>query len=138
MMFALYVLDYGAEFLTSQLLECRKTHMIGLRIKEERERLSLTQQGMADTIGVAKRTFIDWEKDRTSPNAVQLSALSNVGVDVLYVVTGVRSQPVVVPHVSPEKKELLDAFDGMTPDQRRAILEVGKGLAQPKPSKFAG
>lgn len=138
MMFALCVLDYGADFLTSQLLECRKTHMIGLRIKEERERLSLTQQGLADAIGIAKRTFIDWEKDRTSPTAVQLSALSDLGMDVLYVVTGHRAQPVVAQHVSPEKKELLDAFDGMTPEQRRAILEVGKGLAQPKPSKFAG
>lgn len=62
MMFALCVIDYGADYLTSQLKECRKTHMIGLRIKEERERLSLTQQGLADAIGVAKRTFIDWEK----------------------------------------------------------------------------
>ncbi|MBH2976835.1 helix-turn-helix domain-containing protein [Serratia marcescens] len=111
--------------------------MIGLRIKEERERLSLTQQGMADAIGVAKRTFIDWEKDRTSPTAVQLSALSDIGVDVLYVVTGMRSKPVVSPNVSPEKKELMDAFDGMTPEQRRAILEVGKVLAQPKPGKCA-
>lgn len=135
MMFALCVIDYGADFLTSQLLECRKTHMIGLRIKEERERLSLTQQGMADAIGVAKRTFIDWEKDRTSPTAVQLSALSGIGVDVLFVVTGVRSQPVVNPPVSSEKQELLDAFDGMTTEQRRAILEVGKVLVQPKSNK---
>nr|WP_247190200.1 helix-turn-helix domain-containing protein [Escherichia coli] len=138
MMFALCVIDYGADYLTSQLKECRKTHMIGLRIKEERDRLSLTQQGLADAIGVAKRTFIDWEKDRTSPTAVQLSALSEIGVDVLYVVTGVRSQPVVAPYMSQEKKELMDAFDEMSPEQRRAILEVGKVFIQPKPSKLAG
>lgn len=110
--------------------------MIGLRIKEERERLSLTQQGIADAIGVAKRTFIDWEKDRTSPTAVQLSALADIGVDVLYVVTGMRSQATAHYQASPEKQELMDAFDEMSPDQRRAILEVGKVLAQPKPSKF--
>ncbi|MDF7680711.1 helix-turn-helix domain-containing protein [Enterobacteriaceae bacterium ESL0689] len=114
--------------------------MIGLRIKEERERLSLTQQGIADAIGVAKRTFIDWEKDRTSPTAVQLSALSNIGVDVLYVVTGVPSQSVVQVHPehSSEKQELIDAFDNMTPEQRRAILEVGKVLTQPKSGRLAG
>ena len=111
--------------------------MIGLRIKEERERLALTQQGLADAIEIAKRTLIDWEKGRTSPNAVQLSALSEIGVDVLYVVTGMRSQPVVAPYESQEKKELMDAFDDMSPEQRRAILEVGKVLTQPKPSKFA-
>lgn len=65
--------------------------MIGLRIKEERERLSITQQGIADAIGIAKRTLIDWEKDRTSPTAVQLSELSGIGVDVLYVITGIRA-----------------------------------------------
>ncbi|HBL7015545.1 helix-turn-helix domain-containing protein [Serratia marcescens] len=117
--------------------------MIGLRIKEEREKLSLTQQGLADAIGVSKRTLIDWEKDRTSPTAVQLSSLSQLGVDVLYIVTGEKnsiSQGVVQSSLplSQDKKELMDAFDGMTPEQRRAILEVGKGLAQPKPSKFAG
>lgn len=113
--------------------------MIGLRIKEERERLSLTQQGVADAIGVAKRTFIDWEKDRTSPTAVQLSALSDIGIDVLYVVTGVRSQPIASQSKpSSEKQELMDAFDEMTPEQRRAVLEVGKVLTQPKPGKRAG
>lgn len=78
------------------------------------------------------------KKDRTSPTAVQLSALSEIGVDILYVVTGVRSQPVVAPYVSQEKKELMDAFDEMSPEQRRAILEVGKVFIHPKPSKLAG
>ncbi|AML34151.1 hypothetical protein Ec53638_1174 [Escherichia coli 53638] len=40
--------------------------------------------------------------------------------------------------MSQEKKELMDAFDEMSPEQRRAILEVGKVFIQPKPSKLAG
>lgn len=119
--------------------------MIGLRIKEERERLGFTQQAFAELIGVAKRTFIDWEKDRTSPTAVQLSALSKSGVDVLYVVTGQRMLSVTSPEqvlcsqkMSPEKQELMDAFDDMTAEQRRAILEVGKVLSQPKSGKLVG
>ncbi|EFN7273607.1 helix-turn-helix domain-containing protein [Escherichia coli] len=112
--------------------------MIGLRIKEERERLSLTQQGIADAIGVAKRTFIDWEKDRTSPTAVQLSALSQLGIDVLYIITGVRSQPVLTSQMSSDKQKLMDAFDEMTPEQQRSFLEVGRFYTQPKPGKCAG
>ncbi|ENA7966834.1 helix-turn-helix transcriptional regulator [Salmonella enterica] len=65
--------------------------MIGLRIKEERVRLNLSQQKLADYIDVSKRTLIDWEKDRTSPTAVQLSALSSIGMDIMYIVTGSRS-----------------------------------------------
>ncbi|EJP5372524.1 TPA: helix-turn-helix transcriptional regulator [Salmonella enterica] len=64
--------------------------MIGLRIKEERVRLNLSQQKLADYIDVSKRTLIDWEKDRTSPTAVQLSALSSIGMDIMYIVTGSR------------------------------------------------
>ena len=112
--------------------------MIGLRIKEERERLSLTQQGIADAIGVAKRTFIDWEKDRTSPTAVQLSALSQLGIDVLYIITGVRSRPVLTSQMSSDKQKLMDAFDEMTPEQQRSFLEVGRFYTQPKLGKCAG
>lgn len=62
--------------------------MIGIRLKEERERLGLTQPDFAKAAGAAKRTLIEWEKGTTSPNTVQLSALSKIGVDVYYVITG--------------------------------------------------
>lgn len=68
--------------------------MIHTRLKEERERLGLTQPEFAEAAGAAKRTLIEWEKGSTSPNAVQISALSFVGVDVLYVLTGQRSKNV--------------------------------------------
>lgn len=62
--------------------------MIGVRLKEERERLGLTQPAFAEAAGAAKRTLIEWEKGTTSPNSVQLSALAAIGVDVYYVLTG--------------------------------------------------
>lgn len=62
--------------------------MIGERLKQERERLGMTQPAFAEAAGAAKRTLIEWEKGTTSPNSVQLSALSSVGVDVYYVLTG--------------------------------------------------
>ena len=62
--------------------------MIGDRIKEERERLGLTQPDFAALAGAKKRTLIDWEKGVSSPTAVQLSALSDAGVDVYYILTG--------------------------------------------------
>lgn len=65
--------------------------MIGIRLKEERERLRLAQPEFAKAAGAAKRTLIEWEKGTTSPNAVQLSALFEIGVDVHYVLTGKRS-----------------------------------------------
>ncbi|WP_140919145.1 helix-turn-helix transcriptional regulator [Limnobaculum xujianqingii] len=64
--------------------------MINIRLKEERERLGLTQPQLAEVANASKRTVIEWEKGATSPSAVQLSALSFVGVDVQYVLTGKR------------------------------------------------
>ena len=65
--------------------------MIGVRLKLERERLGLTQPDFAKAAGAAKRTLIEWEKGTTSPSAVQLSALGEIGVDVSYVITGKRT-----------------------------------------------
>lgn len=65
--------------------------MIGIRLKEERERIGLTQDAFALLVNAGRRTVIDWEKGRTSPNAVQLSALAEAGMDMTYVLTGQRS-----------------------------------------------
>lgn len=64
--------------------------MIGERLRNERKRLGMTQPKFAEAAGVSKRTLIDWEKGETFPTAMQLSALFNVGVDIQYVVAGLR------------------------------------------------
>lgn len=66
-------------------------NQIGARLKEERERLGLTQQTFSALAGAGKRTLITWESGETSPNAVQLSALAAAGVDALYLLTGNRT-----------------------------------------------
>lgn len=68
--------------------------MLGERLKEERKRLKLTQPDLADSVDASKRTVIDWEKDKTSPTAIQLMAMSKVGVDVSYLITGTRTPEV--------------------------------------------
>jgi transcriptional regulator with XRE-family HTH domain len=65
--------------------------MLNFRLKEERTRLGLTQQAFAEFALAKKRTVADWEKGVSSPTAVQLEALSKVGVDVQFIVTGVKS-----------------------------------------------
>lgn len=64
--------------------------MIGDRLREERERIGLTQPTFAAAAKASKRTVIEWEKGATSPSAVQLAALSTIGIDVGYVLTGKR------------------------------------------------
>lgn len=64
--------------------------MLQNRLKEERERLGLTQEAFSAVAGAKRRTLVDWEKGVSSPTAAQMSLLSEVGVDVYYVLTGQR------------------------------------------------
>lgn len=66
---------------------------IGARLLEERTRLGLTQQGLADAIGGARLSVIHYENGRSSPAAETLAAMEAVGVDVRFVLTGMRSAP---------------------------------------------
>lgn len=97
--------------------------MIGIRLKEERERLGATQPVFAEVAGAKKRTLIDWEKGVSSPTAVQLSALAGIGVDVMYVLTGqrVNSQPNAL---SPRETALLDNYRHCDADGQSAVEQV--------------
>lgn len=101
--------------------------MINLRLKEERERLCLTQPMFAEAAGAKKRTLIDWEKGISSPTAVQLSALAEVGVDVVYVLTGQRSQTT---ESNPRLAALVDNLDNMAEEDRRCIERLADSLSQ--------
>lgn len=73
---------------------------VGDRIKEERERLGLSQTDFADLGGVQKRAQINYEKGERSPDAAYLSAVAGHGVDVTYVLTGVRMDEATRSHLT--------------------------------------
>lgn len=93
------------------------------RFKSERERLALTQPRVAELTGVGKTTVINWEKALSSPTAVQLSALAEIGLDVLYVVTGQRAGGVKpAPTLTAEEETMLGYFRDASKEVRRAAL----------------
>jgi transcriptional regulator with XRE-family HTH domain len=63
---------------------------LGERLREERLRLGYNQTDMAALVGASKHAQINWEKGSTSPNAADLGAWSEHGLDIAYVVTGER------------------------------------------------
>lgn len=64
---------------------------VGERLKLERVRLQMSQTDFAALAGAKKGTQISWEKDASSPNAAALVAFAEAGADVLYILTGQRS-----------------------------------------------
>lgn len=102
--------------------------MIGERLKEERERLDLTQPVFSEVAGAKKRTLIDWEKNISSPTAVQLSALCSIGVDVLYVLTGQRGATVQASSQFSSTAEM--------PIDEQLLLETYRALPTAKQKKL--
>jgi transcriptional regulator with XRE-family HTH domain len=72
-----------------------QTKVAGIRIMknrliEERKRLELNQEKMAELGGVAKRTYCDYEAGVSEPKASFLAAIAAAGADVQYILTGTR------------------------------------------------
>lgn len=57
----------------------------------ERKRLHLSQEEMAKRLGVHRLTQINYELDRTEPDAAYFEALKKTGADDVYVKTGHKS-----------------------------------------------
>ena len=64
---------------------------IGDRLREERKRLGPTIAEIAKAVGKSSKTQERYELGERSPDAAYLAAIARHGVDVLYVVTGVRT-----------------------------------------------
>ncbi|WDZ96210.1 helix-turn-helix transcriptional regulator [Herbaspirillum sp. WKF16] len=66
---------------------------IGTRLLEERTRLCLSQQALADAIGGSRLSVSNYENGRSSPAAETMAAMEAIGVDIRFVLTGLRSAP---------------------------------------------
>lgn len=64
--------------------------ILGARLREERERLGLSQLAFAALAEVALRTEQDWERGVSAVKSDFLTVVAQHGVDVLYVITGER------------------------------------------------
>jgi transcriptional regulator with XRE-family HTH domain len=74
------------------------------RIKEERERMGLTQAAFGQIGGVGKTTVSSWESGATFPNAEFLEVASQAGADVLYIVTGRREKATAPPALTSQSQ----------------------------------
>lgn len=96
---------------------------IGDRLKEERSRLGLSQTDLGAAGGVGKTTQINYEKGTGSPDAKYLSAVAALGIDILYVVTGV-STPHVVDGFTAAENKLVNQFRALPEPDQAAVQRI--------------
>jgi transcriptional regulator with XRE-family HTH domain len=63
---------------------------LGVRLREERERLDLSQAQMASLAEFKLRTYQDWERGIAAVSSEFLALAAPHGLDVFYVLTGER------------------------------------------------
>ncbi len=99
-------------------------HM-GERIKEERERLGFNQSEFAELVSSTRKTLFNWESGAAAPNATALATWADHGLDVLYVVTGQRSQPIpTAAALRPDQAALLDNYEHSDEVARQAAQRL--------------
>ena len=67
---------------------------VGRRLVEERKRLGMSQATFFTACGVSKAAQYNFESDINLPGGAYLIAAAELGVDVSYVLTGVRNPAV--------------------------------------------
>ncbi|HGQ7396659.1 TPA: helix-turn-helix domain-containing protein [Pseudomonas aeruginosa] len=102
---------------------------IGERLKEERQRLGMSQTELAEQCGVSKNTQLAYEKGERSPDAAYLLRASLLGADVLYVITG-RRQPAELESLSQEELDVLGYMLAMDAEDKAAYIRMGRGFLE--------
>ncbi|MFZ6875395.1 helix-turn-helix domain-containing protein [Undibacterium sp. Di27W] len=99
---------------------------LGDRLRDERKRLGLNQLEFADLGGVKKNAQMNYESGERSPDADYLSALLKAGVDVMYVLTGIKAAA----GLQGSENDLLSGFRKLDQRFKEVVVTLVSGLAQ--------
>ena len=102
---------------------------IGPRLREERERLGMTQKVFGLIGGVEPNAQGKYESGERTPKADYLAAVARRGVDVLYVLTGQRS-PVLLEHLDHGEERVLDSYRILPREGQEALRHMAISLAE--------
>ncbi|RYE00579.1 MAG: XRE family transcriptional regulator [Sphingobacteriales bacterium] len=106
---------------------------IGRRLRQERDRLGLSQGELATEGEISQRTQAAWEKGEQTPTADYLARVGQAGVDVLFVVMGLHVWEVEggpsSAVLAPDEAELLRNFRSTDDEGRAAAILVISALA---------
>jgi len=109
------------------------------RLREERDRLGFSQEKFSAAGGVLKRAQIHYEKGERMPDASYLAAIAEIGVDVVYVLTGRRDDG--VPALGASERVLIDSYRSCPSEARQNLLQtavlLAAGVAPPTSKKPA-
>ncbi|NWB54120.1 helix-turn-helix domain-containing protein [Pseudomonas sp. F8002] len=102
---------------------------IGSRLRQERERLGLSQKTFGEIGGVEANAQGKYESGGRAPKADYLSRVAERGVDILYVLTG-TSTPIQLDNLSQLEEKVLGNYRAMLKEDQDAIRRLTTTLAE--------
>ena len=102
---------------------------IGLRLRQERERLGLSQKSFGEFGGVEANAQGKYENGDRAPKADYLSRVAARGVDVLYVLTG-SPTPTLIDNLSQIEEKVLISYRILHKEDQDAIRRLTTTLAE--------
>lgn len=102
---------------------------IGERLREERVRIGLSQGALGELGGVKANAQGNYEKGDRYPDAAYLAAVSEHGIDVLYVVTGQRT-PALASSFSDDEADLVAHYRQLPEGDRAHTHKMVNALAE--------
>ncbi|AFU47323.1 XRE family transcriptional regulator [Acidovorax sp. KKS102] len=109
------------------------------RLTEGRKALGLSQQALADHVGISARSQRNYESGERIPDADYLAALVGLGMDVVYILTGQHAEGARPGQVlSAEEETLLSYFRDASKEVRRAALGALLGASIPAAGQARG
>ncbi|PZE12268.1 transcriptional regulator [Pseudomonas sp. 57B-090624] len=102
---------------------------LGNRLRDERIRLTLKQEDLAQVGGVNRNTQGSYERDARSPDAAYLVAVAAIGIDVMYVLTGVRDVS-KSGDLTPGESKVLANYRALPEKDQASVRRLTDALAQ--------
>ncbi|AZF20751.1 Transcriptional regulator, Cro/CI family [Pseudomonas sp. R4-35-07] len=102
---------------------------IGSRLRQERERLGLSQKVFGEIGGVEANAQGKYESGGRAPKADYLSRVAGRGVDVLYVLTGTAT-PTPLENLSQLEEKVLVDYRALFKEDQEAIRRLTSTLAE--------
>nr|WP_284146363.1 helix-turn-helix domain-containing protein [Pseudomonas mosselii] len=98
---------------------------VGDRLREERVRLNLSQEDLAQAGGVNRNTQGSYERGARNPDAAYLVAVAGLGVEVGFVLFGKRSLDT---GLSAEETKIIEQYRAIPDQDQRALRRFLKAM----------
>lgn len=102
---------------------------IGARLRQERERLGLSQKAFGEIGGVEANAQGKYESGERAPKADYLSRVAERGADVLYILTGTPT-PTLLDNLSQVEEKVLVSYRILHKEDQEAIRRLTVTLAE--------